>query len=610
MAIAFRAPSSGDVHAPGATVAITKPAGTAGTDILVAFFGSGTGSGGTSGSFTAPAGWTAISAAATANLGAAQAINLAGFWSLGSNTNLTFTKTGTVADMGWVCLGFTGVDNTTPIDAVGTTNSSTGATTLTTNAVTVATSGAWHVIGFADWLGGTYSATGFTNVENAAANEAAGCLYNPTPKSTGSTGTVVVTSSAASSGQLLAGMPFALRPAAGGGSTAVLAAGSQASSVDFEVSNVPQAITGTLAAAAQAPATALAVAGTLRGTLAAAAGPAASALAVAGTLGSVLAPAAGPSSVALAVAGTLGGALAPAAQGGSAALAVLSVPPAGTSALAGSSGAAATALAALNIPPAGTGTLAASAGSPAAALAVLVVAAGDPAILSASAGGPALALAVTGTLGSTLAASSRAPAVGLAVLNTPPPVAGVLAGISGRASVGLAVLAAAASDTTVEPDLAASDVDAHFVVITAAVADPNLKQALVAEMKATPEIVGIVDQRIYPDGPPATAGLPSLSYTYVWARHATALDGLAGMAEYRVRFECRSLVAADNEALRLQVHHLFAGRIGDCQGVRIQFCTPEHELDKYIPPLPGSDNGTHYKRFDMRFKVREAVPTF
>lgn len=215
MAIGFRTNSSNDVHAPGATVAITKPAGTASTDVLVAFFASGVGTGGTAGSWTAPAGWTAINTAVAASLGGSNAINLAGYWSLGSNANLTFTRTGTVGDLGWVNLGFTGVDNTTPVDATGTTNSSTGSTTLTTNAVTVATANAWHLIGFADWFGGTYSATGFTSVENSAANEAAACLYNPTPKSVGSTGTVVVTSTGTTAGQILVAMPFALRPAGG-----------------------------------------------------------------------------------------------------------------------------------------------------------------------------------------------------------------------------------------------------------------------------------------------------------------------------------------------------------------------------------------------------------
>lgn len=168
--------------------------------------------------------------------------------------------------------------------------------------------------------------------------------------------------------------------------------------------------------------------------------------------------------------------------------------------------------------------------------------------------------------------------------------------------------ALAFAPATLAASAASASASAAFRVIVAPVANPDLKQAVVAAIEASPEIHGIVGTRIYPDGPPATARLPSLCYTYVWSRHVRCLTGAAGMAEYRLRFECRSLVQADNEAMALYVRLLFQGKIGDVSGLRIQFCNSEKEMDKYIPPLPGSDNGTHYKRFEMRFKVREPVP--
>jgi hypothetical protein len=83
----------------------------------------------------------------------------------------------------------------------------------------VATDQAWHVIGFGSWLGGINSAPGFTVAQNAvpATNEDSTLLYNTTPKSVGSTGTVTVTSSSGSAGQVLVGIPFALRPASNPG---------------------------------------------------------------------------------------------------------------------------------------------------------------------------------------------------------------------------------------------------------------------------------------------------------------------------------------------------------------------------------------------------------
>lgn len=206
--------TSGDVHAPGATTVITLPTGTAATDVVTVFFGSGTSST-TVITTTPPTGWTAIATAFTVTSGGVQ-VRLSGYWALGNVASKTFTNTGAGAscDQGWICLGFTGVDNTTPIDAAGTTSSSTGASAVNANAVTVATDQAWEVIGLTSWQGGTWSASGFTAKQNAHVNEDASCLYNSTPKAVGSTGTVSCSSTGSSTGQVEAAMPFALRPTA------------------------------------------------------------------------------------------------------------------------------------------------------------------------------------------------------------------------------------------------------------------------------------------------------------------------------------------------------------------------------------------------------------
>jgi hypothetical protein len=206
--------SRADLAATTATTTITKPTGTTGTGVLVVVFG--TDQSGTPGSITPPAGWTAIFTNVLVTVGST-GVRLSGYWALGSVANLGFTNSTTGDQQGWVCREYTGVDNANPIDAADNTGTghNTGSASLTVNSVTVATANAWELIAFASWLGGTNSATGFTAAQNVATppatNADATLLHNPTPKGTGATGTVAVTSSAAASGQILIGVPFALR---------------------------------------------------------------------------------------------------------------------------------------------------------------------------------------------------------------------------------------------------------------------------------------------------------------------------------------------------------------------------------------------------------------
>jgi hypothetical protein len=209
---------SGDIASATATVTITKPTGFNTTDVLISVFGSDSLTGTAANVVTAPSGWTAVSAGFSKADAGNDFVSLYAFWALGSVANLGFTNsvTGANVSQGWVCVGFSGVDNTTPIDATsGVNDSNTGSSTLTTSAVTVATANAWHLIAFADWLGKAFTATGFTVAENAHSNASAALLYNTTPKSAGSTGTVSV-SSVTASGQINTGLAFALRPAGAG----------------------------------------------------------------------------------------------------------------------------------------------------------------------------------------------------------------------------------------------------------------------------------------------------------------------------------------------------------------------------------------------------------
>jgi hypothetical protein len=200
--------------ATGGNLSVTLPTSIAATDIAILSVGAGR-SGAVCGSYTAPAGWTKIGELVNGVNGSSHVTGQV-FWALGNVANLTFTVSGTTDEKGYVCAAFRGVDNTTPIDATGTANNTTtNVSSITVNAVTVVTDQAWHLIALADWQGGTFSATSFTNSQNGASNIGVTVMYNTTPKGTGSTGTVSVSSSGSTSGQVLTAVPFALMPSGG-----------------------------------------------------------------------------------------------------------------------------------------------------------------------------------------------------------------------------------------------------------------------------------------------------------------------------------------------------------------------------------------------------------
>lgn len=306
MAIGFRASSnSGASNVSAATVAITLPAGVQATDIVVVTFAYANTTKGSLGSWSPPSGWAAAAPAATPIANSTQDASEQSFWALGSVANLTFTRVGTVDFLGWTCAAFTGVDNTTPIDATGTDNGGTGSSALVVNAVTVVTDQAWELIGFTNNDGGATTATGFAVVANYVSR----LLYNTTPKSVGSTGTVSV-SVGGSSGNLKVARPFALRPAGSGSVSGSLTAtlGALAATAAAQVA-VAASATATLGALSGADAAAVAVAGQTSASLAPLVATAAGAVAVVGTLAATLGGLALTAAGAVAVAGSAASAL-------------------------------------------------------------------------------------------------------------------------------------------------------------------------------------------------------------------------------------------------------------------------------------------------------------
>ena len=213
MAIGFRGYATGDLSSIAGTTTVSFVAGTAATDVVVVVFGTDA----TTETITPPSGATRIGSQVVQNQGGGTVINLDAFWCLGSQSNNGFTNGTTGAfQQGWVAASFTGVDNTTPIDVAGVGTSTSGNSSVTANSITIVTAGAWECIAGCDWLGKVpFAATSFSEAHNAATNASASLLYNQTGKSTGATGSVSVSNSdGTSTGELIAVLPFALRPAA------------------------------------------------------------------------------------------------------------------------------------------------------------------------------------------------------------------------------------------------------------------------------------------------------------------------------------------------------------------------------------------------------------
>jgi hypothetical protein len=202
--------TTGDIGSLTTSTVITKPTGANSSHRLVLVVADDT-SAATANVLTPPAGWTRVGSTVSAS-GAQLRLNV--FHAPGDVAGLTFTnsQTGTNYQQGWVCAAYTGVDATTPVDVAGTANSNTGAATLATNGFTPASTGAVHLIAFCDWIGGTYSATGYTVSQNAHANAGAGLLYSLTALTGGvAEPGVTVGDSQPATGQVLAALPFALR---------------------------------------------------------------------------------------------------------------------------------------------------------------------------------------------------------------------------------------------------------------------------------------------------------------------------------------------------------------------------------------------------------------
>lgn len=126
---------NGTVYTSASTASATfdKPAGTAATDILVAYISTNLGSGTT---ITPPAGWTAVGTASNSTF-----VKAALYWALGNVASTTFTFTAGTAVVAFIG-GFINVHNTTPSDATAAAGTNSSNAVVAFNQITPASAGA------------------------------------------------------------------------------------------------------------------------------------------------------------------------------------------------------------------------------------------------------------------------------------------------------------------------------------------------------------------------------------------------------------------------------------------------------------------------------------
>jgi hypothetical protein len=149
----------------------------------------------------------------------------------------------------------------------------------------------------------------------------------------------------------------------------------------------------------------------------------------------------------------------------------------------------------------------------------------------------------------------------------------------------------------VKPPVVAADLD-------------DLLAALVQALKDDPTLAAVVGNRIYPEHPPASAALlSSLCYEVVSERRSYSLTGASGLPVVRVRLTAISLNFADVSAVRKRLRDWFDGFRGTLGGIPVAFCQFADVHDRYRNPIPGADKGSYLRFIDLKFTLRESLPS-
>jgi hypothetical protein len=129
----------------------------------------------------------------------------------------------------------------------------------------------------------------------------------------------------------------------------------------------------------------------------------------------------------------------------------------------------------------------------------------------------------------------------------------------------------------------------------------SLKAALYQYLSGVSGLSALVDNRIYPDVAPETAGLPYIVHRIISADHVRHMIAASGFVGRRVQFDVYGTTAlsVDNVFDELSAAlEAFRGEMGS-DDLDILSSGIESERDDFIPPQDGSQVGKHRRSVDF-----------
>ena len=200
MAIGFRAAGTVQAVSQPATITPTAPAGTVSTDVVITIVAVSDVAAVT---ITPPSGWTLVTGSSTVYGSGAVQGRIAAYWALGSATFGAYTINNSDGVGVAFCLGYTGVDNTTPIDVDAAGQSNASSTTGTAPSITTVNDNCWFICAFGFCSNSTFTdGSGITHRASGGATAAVngsgdGADSNSVLTPAGATGTHTTTATVA-----------------------------------------------------------------------------------------------------------------------------------------------------------------------------------------------------------------------------------------------------------------------------------------------------------------------------------------------------------------------------------------------------------------------------
>lgn len=122
-------------------------------------------------------------------------------------------------------------------------------------------------------------------------------------------------------------------------------------------------------------------------------------------------------------------------------------------------------------------------------------------------------------------------------------------------------------------------------------------------------VTDVSGTRGYPEVLPQKATLPAYTYSGVTATSEQDLDNGVGVAQTLLQVNCFGTTHITANNLREQIRLVMQGYRGAAGSETILCVTVGNKLDRYDPPLDGSDQGRYLRIIEFNISHREGIPT-